>query len=61
MHKSNSGIHAHYINLKDNVPFQRVYKNEKIFRSAYARMKDSVLQGAIDFNTLRVIKPEDLN
>jgi hypothetical protein len=57
----NKGIHAHYVNLKDNVPFIRVYKTEKVFKSAYARMKDAVLQEAIDFNRLVLIKPEDLN
>lgn len=61
MHKANTGVHAHYINLKDNVPFQRVYKSEKVFKSAYGRMKDAILTGAINFDTLKVIKPEDLN
>lgn len=54
-------LHAHFVNLPDNVPFVRVYKTEKQLVSAYKRMKSAIFKDAIDFKNYRVIKLDELN
>lgn len=61
IHASNKGIHARFINDADNILFQRVYKSRKSFLSAKRRMKHATFIDAIDFNTLTLVKPEDLH
>lgn len=53
-------VHAQYINLEDNVPFQRVYKNRRLFLSSYARMKDARLDHAIDYKNCMVVRDNNL-
>ncbi len=57
---SNTGFHATFLNLNDNVPFDRVYRTKERFISAYKRMKNAEFKGGIDFNNISIIKPDDI-
>lgn len=53
-------IEATFINLNDNVRYNRVYKSRGRFISAVKRLKGAIFENAVDHQKLELITAQEL-